>query len=387
MNEKVKKLIFWERTDLEEALRLPLCKRLYSELKKTESEAVAEEEALALCNDVLWAIFIEVFADLTWDRKYPIPTTGHYYDWRWVIAQLTDTNSETYFEEEIDDDSRMLMTDCIYESKKAFDFDPWDDKLFELYKSIRGNTIHTWPRLVDYCLRFIDVVKIANVVNWPPLLSIRFYELPSKLRQFIIDDLSRQCLTYNEALLLRDLLEEYVYHVENFEKVNEYCQLCRLIVEIQKYEKIKHNEAMKQVESEVLILKRGNKVLNTEGIREYLMKLLNLNIIPIGKKHGYEWYAVWLHFKKNAILKNDAQSSFEKLMDAWFPKCGYGRSEQMRRYNSQYLENNDWHIWKFEEFKRTAQVKTSEKGFKAIYDLSFYLGTYMDLNKYWIKLY
>lgn len=386
MNEELKKLIFWKRNDLEEALRLPLCNRLYCELKEKEGEATAKDEALALCNDVLWSIFIEEFADLTWDRKYPIPVTGKCYDWRWVMAQLTDTNCETYYVEEIGDNSRLFLEDCICESQKAFDFNPWDEELLELYRSIRGKTIHTWPKLLDFA-RFIEVERVANVNHWPPLFEIRFFELPSKLRIFIIDDLSRKCLTYKDALLLRDLLEEYVYHFSNFEFRHEYCQLCRVIVEIQKFEKIKHSEAMKKVESEVLELKRGNKVLNTEGIRDYLISLINLKIIPTGNKHGYEWYAVWLFFKNKALLKKDTQSSFERLMEAWFPKCGYGRSEQMRRYNSKYLEDNRWQVWKYIEFRKTAQGKTTEKGFNSIQSLYHTLDTYMDLNKYWIKLY
>ena len=223
--------------------------------------------------------------------------------------------------------------------------------------------------------------------------------MTSKLRAFIIDKLARQCLTYKDACRLKDLLEEYVYHYVNFEMLEEYPLLCRTIVEIQKYERVKHDELTKRVESKVLELKRGNKVLNTDMLKDYLQKLIDMNIITVDKRHGFLWYSVWLFLKKRKLLKDKSQSAFEELMSVWFPGCGYGKSDLMRRYNSDFLENNNWEIWDYEFFKKEKEKKDnakgnvngkrrySESGFKEIKELYRMLDLYLKPKNYWIKLY
>ncbi|SEF48726.1 hypothetical protein SAMN05216354_0637 [Xylanibacter ruminicola] len=80
MIEKVKSLIFNERTELKDALRLPLCRKLYKDVKKSKGAEIAEKEALLLCNDVLWAKFISQYENRTWGQKYSLPVTGNEYD-------------------------------------------------------------------------------------------------------------------------------------------------------------------------------------------------------------------------------------------------------------------------------------------------------------------
>ncbi len=396
MNSVIKQLIFNEQTNLKEAFRLPLCEKLYNDCVESKGKGFAEREALSLCNDVLWAIFIEHFEDHSWERKYPIPVTGESYDWRWVIAQLTDTNFDTYddvFTEDLYD-----IYDCICESTASFEFDYRDEKLIELYSSIRRQTQKTWAQLVGM-VGYFEVLRIANVNEWPSLLSLEFYTLPSKLRETIINELSRQCLTYKDACHLKDLLEEYVYHFSNFDFLPEYPLLCRTIVEIQKYERIKHNELTKRVESKVLELKRGNKALNTDVLRDYLQKFIDMGIIPVDKRHGFIWYSVWLFFKKRDLLKDKSQSAFEELMSAWFPGCGYGKGDSMRRYNSDFLEKSNWQIWEYKYFKEEKEKKDhskgnndnkrrySESGFNEIKELYRTLDTYIKPKSYWMKLY
>ena len=396
MNDNLKRLIFNEKTDLKDAFQLPLCEKLFNDIVDANGREYAEREALSLCNDVQWAIFIEHFESHLWERKYPIPVTGKSYDWRWVIAQLTDTNIDTYddfYTEELFD-----IYGCICDSSTSFEFDYGDEKLIELYSSIRKQTQKTWPQLVKY-LGYYEVLRIANINEWPSLMSIEFYSLTSKLRAFIIDKLARQCLTYKDACRLKDLLEEYVYHYVNFEMLEEYPLLCRTIVEIQKYERVKHDELTKRVESKVLELKRGNKVLNTDMLKDYLQKLIDMNIITVDKRHGFLWYSVWLFLKKRKLLKDKSQSAFEELMSVWFPGCGYGKSDLMRRYNSDFLENNNWEIWDYEFFKKEKEKKDnakgnvngkrrySESGFKEIKELYRMLDLYLKPKNYWIKLY
>lgn len=394
MNDVIKQLTFNKRTNINEAFQLPLCKRLYNELVETKGVEYATGEALALCNDVLWAIFIGEFEDHTWDRKYPIPDSGTSYDWQWVIAQLTDTNIETYYE----DDSIDVFDyyEFICDSSSSFEFDYRDEKLIELYTSIRGETKKTWPKLLEYC-GYFETLKVANVNEWPSLLSIEFYSLTSNFREIIIDEIARQCLTYRDACRLKELLEEYVYHFQNFYILPEYPLLCRTIVEMQKYERIKHDESMKRVEANVLELKKGNKALNTDYIIDFLQKLMDTNIIPVDKRHGFVWYAVWLFFKKMDLLKDKSQSAFEELMSVWFPGCGYGKSDLMRRYNSKFLEKNNWQIWDYKYFKQEKEEKKrenkngkdrySQSGFEEIKELYRTLETYLKPRNYWIKLY
>ena len=393
MNDVIKQLIFYKRSNIEEAFQLPLCKRLYNELVETKGVEYATGEALALCNDVLWAIFIGEFEDHTWDQKYPIPVTGTSYDWRWVIAQLTDTNIETYYE----DDSIDVYDyyGFIYDSSFSFEFDYRDEKLMELYTNIRGETQKSWPKLLDYC-GYFETLKVANVNKWPSLLSIEFYSLTSKLRKIIIDDIASQCMTYKDACRLKDLLEEYVYHFQNFYLLEEYPLLCRTIVEIQKKEWRTHKESMKNIESKVLELKRGHKSLNTEYIIDYLQKLIDTKQIPVDKRHGFVWYAVWLFFKNTKLLKRPcSQSAFEELMAVWFPGCGYGKSDKMRRYNSVFLESHNWEIWDYKFFKEEKEKnkkeglvkgkdKYSESGFNEIKKLYSILDTYLKPKNFWM---
>ena len=68
MNDTIKKLIFSEKTNIKDAFKLPLCEILYNNVIEAKGKEYAEREALSLCNDVQWAIFIEHFEDHSWEQ-------------------------------------------------------------------------------------------------------------------------------------------------------------------------------------------------------------------------------------------------------------------------------------------------------------------------------
>ena len=113
----------------------------------------------------------------------------------------------------------------------------------------------------------------------------------------------------------------------------------------------------------------------------------NKGDIPSGKRNGYVWYAVWLFLKKNRLLNNNSQGAFHRLMKCWFPNADYGNDDKMRIYNSEYLENNRWQIWKYNEFKKTANIKASERGFNAIRELYEELEHSIIIDKLWRQLF
>lgn len=136
-------------------------------------------------------------------------------------------------------------------------------------------------------------------------------------------------------------------------------------------------------EKKTLVLHRAGKKLDTNVLKNTLEKMLNEGDIPSGEREGYVWYAVWLFFKKNKLLKNDSQAAFHRLIKSWIPESDFGNDDKMRRYNSEYLENNNWQIWKYNEFKITAKTKTSEKGFNAIKKLYEELDYSINITDLW----
>lgn len=361
MIEKVKSLVFNERSELKDALRLPLCKKLYQSLKKTEGIDFAKKETLLLCNDVLWAKYISLFENRDWGQKFTLPVSGTSYDWRWVLAQLTDCTS---YDEEKDDKLVNIMA-SLYATSVCFDVDYQDRILFERYKEIRYRTIDSWPKLLEFN-GVMEIVKIAPIDKWPPLLDVGFFSLSRKLRELIVSELYYHARSKEELCKVKDLLNAYVFHFRNYQMVPEYNFLCRIRIELQEAEAENLHKLLNEEEGKTLVLRRAGKDLDTNYIKNTLETMLNKGDIPSGKRDGYVWYAVWLFFKKNRLLKDDSQGAFHRLMKCWFPGADYGNDDKMRIYNSEYLVNNPWQIWKYNEFKKTAKIKASERGFNAI---------------------
>ena len=382
MIENVKNLVFNERTEIKDALKLPLCKKLYKAVKETQGAEIAKKETLLLCNDVLWAMFISLFENREWRQKYTLPVTGTSYDWRWVMAQLTDCTS---YDEEKENGLVHIMA-SLYASSVCFDVDYQDECLIKYYKEIRYSTIETWPKLLEFN-GIMEIEKIAPVNKWPPLLEIGFHSFSRKLRELIVSELYFQAKSGNELSKVGDLLNAYVFHFRNYQIVPEYVFLCRIKIELQEAEAERLHRLSDEEEGKTLILRRAGKNLDTNTIKNTLEVMLSDGDIPSGKRDGYVWYAVWLFFKKNRLLKDDSQGAFHRLMKSWFPGSDYGNDDRMRIYNSEYLENNNWQIWKYEEFKRTAKIKTSERGFYAIKKLYEEMEHAINITKLWVGLY
>lgn len=382
MIEKIKNLIFHERTELKDALRLPLCKRLYEEVKKDKGVETAEKETLLLCNDVLWAKFISLFENGEWGQKYPLPVTGKEYDWRWVMAQLTDCMP---YDDEKNNGLINIMA-SLYASSVYFDVNYKDDILLDYYKKIRFSTIETWPKLFEFN-GVTEIVKIAPIEKWPPFLEIGFHSFSRKLRELIVSELYFQAKSKNELGKVGDLLNAYVYHFRNYQIVPEYDFLCRIKIELQEAEVERLHRLSDEEEGKTLILRRAGKNLDTNSLKNTLEIMLSNGDIPSGKRDGYVWYAVWLFFKKNKLLKEDSQGAFHRLMKSWFPRTDYGNDDKMRIYNSEYLEKYNWQVWKYEEFKKTSKIKTSERGFNAIKKLYEELEHTVIIAELWVGLY
>lgn len=382
MIEKVKSLIFNERTELKDALRLPLCRKLYKEVKKTKGAEIAKIETLLLCNDVLWAKFISLFENREWGHKYSLPVTGNEYDWRWVMAQLTDCTINN----EKKENGLVNIMASLYACSVYFDVDYKDECLTEYYKEIRNSTIETWPKLLEFN-GTMEIVKIAPVGKWPPLLEIEFHSFSRELRELIVSELYFQAKSKNELGKVGDLLNAYVFHFRNYQIVPEYDFLCRIKIELQEAEAERLHRLSDEEEGKTLILRRAGKNLDTNTLKKTLETMLSNGDIPSGRRDGYVWYAVWLFFKKNKLLKEDSQGAFHRLMRSWFPGTDYGNDDKMRIYNSEYFEKNNWQIWKYEEFKKTSKIKTSERGFNAIKKLYEELEHAIIITKLWVGLY
>ena len=382
MIEIIKNLIFNERTELKDALRLPLCRKLYKDVKKSKGAEIAEKEALLLCNDVLWAKFISQYENRTWGQKYSLPVTGNEYDWRWVIAQLTDCTS---YDEE-DDNSRVHILSALYASSVCFNIEYSDECLIDYYKEIRHSTIDTWPKLLEFD-GVMEIVKIAPIEKWPPLLEIEFHSFSRRLRELIVSELYYQAKSRNELNKVGDLLNAYVFHFRNYQIVPEYDFLCRIKIELQEAEAERLHRLSEEEEGKTLILRRAGKNLDTNTLKNTLERMLSNGDIPSGKRDGYVWYAVWLFFKKNKFLKEGSQGAFHRLMKSWFPGADYGNDDKMRIYNSEYLEKYNWQIWKYEDFKKTSKIKTSERGFNAIKKLYEELEHAINVTELWVGLY
>jgi hypothetical protein len=382
MIEKIKNLIFNERTELKDALRLPLCKKLYIELRKNKGEEIAKKDALLLCNDVLWAKFISLFENREWGQKYTLPVTGTSYDWRWVMAQLTDCTS---YDEEKGNGLIHIMA-SLYASSVCFEVDYQDKILIDYYKEIRFSTFVTWPKLIEFN-GVMEIVKIAPVEKWPPLFEVGFHSFSRKLRELIVSELYFQAKSKNELCKVGNLLNAYVFHFRNYQIVPEYDFLCRIKIELQEAEAERIHRLSDEEEGKTLILRRAGKNLDTNSLKSTLDIMLSNGDIPSGKRDGYVWYAVWLFFKKNRLLKEDSQGAFHRLMRSWFPEADYGNDDKMRIYNSEYLEIYNWQVWKYEEFKKTSKIKTSERGFNAIKKLYEELEHSINIADLWVGLY
>ena len=382
MNDIIKRLTFNKRTNIKEALLLPLCKKLYNKLVDTKGKEYAEIEALALCNDVLWAKYISLFENRDWGQKYTLQVSGLSYDWRWVLAQLTDCTS--YDEEK--DDSLVNIMASLYATSVIFDVDYQDKVLVERYKEIRYRTIDSWPKLFEFN-GVMEIVRIASIDKWPPLLDVGFFSLSRKLRELIVSELYYHAQSKEDLCKVRDLLNAYVFHFRNYQMVPEYNFLCRIKIELQEAEAEKLHQLKDEEEGKTLVLRRAGKNLDTNVLKNTLESMLNKGDIPSGKRNGYVWYAVWLFLKKNRLLNNNSQGAFHRLMKCWFPNADYGNDDKMRIYNSEYLENNRWQIWKYNEFKKTANIKASERGFNAIRELYEELEHSIIIDKLWRQLF
>ena len=233
----------------------------------------------------------------------------------------------------------------------------------------------------------MEIVKIATIDNWPPLLDVGFFSLSRKLRELIVGELYYHAQSKEELCKVRDLLNAYVFHFRNYQMVPEYNFLCRIKIELQEAEVEKLHQLQNEEEGKTLVLRRAGKNLDTNVLKNTLESMLNRGDIPSGKRDGYVWYAVWLFFKKNRLLANDSQGAFHRLLKCWFPDADYGNDDKMRIYNSMYLENNNWQIWKYNEFKMTANIKASERGFNAIRKLYEELEHSIIIDDLWRQLF
>ena len=161
----------------------------------------------------------------------------------------------------------------------------------------------------------------------------------------------------------------------------------RIKIELQEAEVERLHRLSDEEEGKTLVMRRAGKNLDTNTLKVTLEKMLSNGDIPSGKRDGYVWYAVWLFFKKNKLLKEDSQGAFHRLMKSWFPGTDYGNDDKMRIYNSEYLEKYNWQIWKYEEFKKTSKIKTSERGFNAIKKLYEELERTINITDLWVGLY
>ena len=362
-------LIYRERTELSEALELPICQLLYDKLKLSHSEETVRKECITLCNDVWWLVCQDIFAESGIPRElYYTSASGAYYDYTWVLAQVAafpngwtnDWNCNVFRDES---DNYNDLYQKIHDERKW-----WKEPYYNIH---------------DYVIDFAPIEQWGNLSQFSP----EFWQTIT----FGFEDDWLDCLwyiakTYNDRLKLQAAISdaaELIFGPDlTYEKVYKWILKARS--DLQKEKKKLLEEEQQAKECSILRLVRDDgKMLDIMYLRHQLELLIEIGKIPC-KSKGYIWLAVWLFMKKGNILKVYKQSEFYELMKVWFPNKGYGDPDKMRIYNCDYLNKYNCQIWKFDEFKKKANPKASEKGFIAIKQLSIDLENYIKPSKLWI---
>lgn len=362
-------LIYRERTELAEALELPICQLLYDKLKLSYSEESARKECISLCNDVWWLVCQDLFTEWGIPREmFYTSASGTHYDYTWVLAQVAafpnvwthDWNIEV-FSDKHDNYNDLYIK--IRDERKW-----WNEPYYNIHSYVIDFApIKQWGDLSQFSPEFWNTITFGFEDDW---LDILWY----------------LAKTYNERLLLKNTINDAAKKIfeSDFTYKPVYKWLLKAHSDLQKEHQQLLKEEQKRKECAILRLVRDDgKKLDVLYLRRQLELLIEMRKIPV-KGNGYVWLAVWLFMKKMNILKGLKHSYFYELMKAWFPNKDYGKPDKMRIYNCDYLKNYNCHIWKYEEFKKIANPKTSEKGFNAITTLSIDLENYIKPSELWI---
>lgn len=351
MNEDIKKLVFKDVTDLDEALEIPLCKKFYNQLAVKEEDDVAKRETLSLYNESRWLTCQELLCLQMVDLCVLRPSTNSkYYDTNWLLA-LKGATSGLLLDKNMEKEMPMMM------------------------QLLNDNSIiarEDRPSLNDWGYpHFSCPVTYAPISEWGDLSMYDWEEMTVMYNLELLDQLYKKAKTWKERQMLFEVIRSDAKVTWNTHLKEEkvYLWLCKIRVSLMKAPSDEVENKNSKIEKDVLVLKRGEDLLDKGYLKSSLKQLIHRGTIPTTRGYGYIWYAVWLFFKKNNLLRNDSQRAFHRLMDCWFPNCGYGDDDKMRLYNSVYLERYRWQIWKYEEFKRTAKSKTTKRGFEGILNL------------------
>lgn len=365
MNEDIKKLVFQDVTNLDEALEVPLCKKFYNQLAQRGSEDIAKRETLSLYNESRWLTCQDLLCLQMVDPIVLRPSTNSkYYDTNWLLALLGATSG--LFVDKKAKEELPIMTQLLEENSN----NPENDRIF----------FNDWGFPENSC-----PITYAPISEWGDLTTYDWEELTAMYNLELLDQLYEKAKTWNERHLLYESIrsDAKVTFNTTLKEEEVYLWLCKTKISLMKAPSDEVEKHVNSVEQETLYLQRGTENLDTGYLKSCIKELIRRGDIPSMRGYGYIWYAVWLFFKKNNLLKNDSQRGFHRLMDCWFPNCGYGDDDKMRLYNSIYLENNSWHIWKYDEFRRTAKSKATHKGFEAIRNLSEELERLINMRIVW----
>lgn len=366
MNEDFKKLVFKDVNDLEEALMIPLCKKFYNQLAQKEGVEVAKRETLSLYNESRWLTCQDLLGLLLIDPMVLRPATNSkFYDTSWLLA-LQGATSGLTINKTIAKEMPLLMQLLDEETKIPEKERPY---------------LNDWGFPNKSC-----PITYAPLDEWGDLNRYYWDEMTAMFNLELLDQLYEKAYTWEKRQELFDAIrsDAKVTWGDSMKDDEVYLWLCKVKIELLKAPSDEFEKSKNTIEENVLFLQKGNEKLDVGYLKSCLKELIRHEAIP-SKGYGYIWYAVWLFFKKNKLLKDDSQRAFHRLMNCWFPNCGYGDDDKMRLYNSLYLEQYRWQIWKYEEFKKTAKGKASERGFNAIYALSENLERQIDTQIMWKK--
>lgn len=347
MNEDIKKLVFQDVTDIDEALEIPLCRKFYNQLVQKEGVEVAKRETLSLYNESRWLTCQDLLDLLLVDPMVLRPATNSkYYDTNWLLA-LKGATSGLMIDEDIAKEMPLLMQLLDEEKKKS--------KRGRPYLNYWGYPYRSCP------------ITYAPLDEWGDLNTYYWDEMTSMFNLELLDQLYEKAYTWKKRQELFEAIrsDAKITWGDSLKSEDVYMWLCKIKIELMKAPTDEIEDNKNAVEDHVLFLKKGNDLLDTGYLKSCIKEFIRQGSIP-SKGHGYVWFAVWLFFKKNNLLKDDSQRAFHRLMDCWFPNCGYGDDDKMRLYNSLYLERYNWQVWKYSEFQKTAKGKATERGFNAI---------------------
>ena len=365
MNDEIKKLVFQEVKNLDEALEIPLCRKFYNQLASKEGTDIAKRETLSLYNESRWLTCQDLLCLLLVDPVVLKPSTNsNYYDTNWLLA-LKGVTSGLFIDHQQKNEMPQLM-ELLNEGTK-------------ISKKERP-FLNNWGYPHDSC-----PITYAPLSEWGDLNMYDWAEMTAMYNLGLLEQLYKKTKTWKERQLLFETIrnDAKVTWGNAFKDNEVYLWLCKIRVALMQAPSDEIEKKKNDIEQKTLFLERGDDVLDLGYLRSCLKHLILHGMIPIGRGNGYIWYAVWLYFKKNNILKDESQRAFHRLMKCWFPNSGYGDDDKMRIYNSQYLEKYRWQIWKFDEFARTAKSKASRRGFEAIRKLSEDLERLIDIQLAW----